>query len=76
VGLFVATLSLAAGIAGPILDLFFVCSKMTRHAVVATKAMTQSLSHLLKILYFGSVVAVTTAQVRPWLTEAQTALLH
>jgi uncharacterized protein len=60
-------LSLAAGIAGPILDLFFVRSKMTRHAVVATKAITQSLSHLLKILYFGGVVAVTTEEVRPWL---------
>jgi uncharacterized membrane protein YfcA len=66
-GLVCLALSLAAGIAGPILDLFFVRSKMTRHAVVATKAMTQSLSHLLKIAYFGTVVAVTTAQVRPWL---------
>jgi uncharacterized membrane protein YfcA len=60
-------LSLAAGIAGPILDLFFVRSKMTRHATVATKATTQSLSHLIKIVYFGGVIAVQGSQVRPWL---------
>jgi hypothetical protein len=63
-------LSLAAGIAGPILDLFFVRSKMSRHATVATKATTQSLSHLIKIVYFGSVVAVQGTEVRLWLAAA------
>jgi uncharacterized membrane protein YfcA len=58
-------LNLTAGIAGPILDVFFVRSKMTRHAVVATKAMTQSLSHLVKIAYFGGVLAVEGAEVTP-----------
>jgi uncharacterized membrane protein YfcA len=42
-------------------------SKMTRHAVVATKATTQSLSHLLKIGYFGGVLAVGGGTVAPWL---------
>jgi uncharacterized protein len=60
-------LSLAAGIAGPILDLFFVRSKMGRHATVATKATTQSLSHLIKIVYFGGVIAAQGAEIRPWL---------
>jgi len=63
-------LSLMAGLAGPILDVFFVRSKMTRHAVVATKAMTQTLSHLLKILYFGGVLAVGGAVVPPWVAAA------
>jgi uncharacterized protein len=40
---------------------------MTRHANVATKATTQSLSHLLKIVYFGGVIAVQGTEVRPWL---------
>jgi uncharacterized membrane protein YfcA len=53
-GVICSVLSLTAGVSGPILDVFFVRSKMTRHAVVATKAMTQSLSHILKILYFGA----------------------
>src|SRR5574342_57501 len=42
-GLVCLALSLTAGIAGPILDVFFVRSSMSRHAVVATKALTQAL---------------------------------
>ncbi|MEO7743337.1 MAG: sulfite exporter TauE/SafE family protein [Usitatibacter sp.] len=61
-----SALSLTAGVSGPILDVFFVRSRMTRHAVIATKAMTQSASHLLKILYFGGVVAVGGGAVAPW----------
>jgi uncharacterized protein len=61
-------LALMAGVSGPILDVFFVRSKMGRHAVVATKAMTQSLSHILKILYFGTIVAVAGGErLDPWL---------
>ena len=60
-------LNLTAGIAGPILDVFFVRSKMTRHAVIATKALTQSFSHVIKIAYFGGVMAVEGAHVTPWL---------
>ncbi len=52
-------LSLVAGVSGPVLDVFFIRSKMGRHAVVATKAITQSLTHLAKIIYFGAVVTAT-----------------
>ena len=52
-----ASLSLTAGIAGPILDTFFVRSKLRRHAVIGTKATTQTLTHLLKVGYFGSLSA-------------------
>jgi uncharacterized membrane protein YfcA len=69
-GIVCVGLSLTAGLAGPILDVFFVRSKMSRHAVVATKAMTQSLTHLLKILYFGGVLAVGDAGVPPWVAAA------
>ena len=58
-------LSLTAGISGPILDVFFMHSTMGRHAVVATKAATQSLSHLLKIAYFGAIVSATGDEVTP-----------
>ena len=73
-GIICSALSLLAGISGPILDVFFVRSKMTRHAVVATKAITQSLSHLLKILYFGGVMAVAGAEVAPWLAATMVLL--
>lgn len=66
-GVICSVLSLTAGVSGPILDVFFVRSKMGRQAVVATKAMTQSASHLLKIVYFGGVVAVAGSEVAPWL---------
>src|ERR1700694_1439742 len=66
-GLICSALNLTAGVSGPILDIFFVRSKMGRHAVVATKALTQSLSHILKIFYFGSVMALEGSQVEPWL---------
>jgi len=67
-------LSLTAGVSGPILDVFFVRSKMTRHAVVATKATTQSLSHLLKIAYFGGILTVGRGQVEPWIAAMMVAL--
>ena len=67
-------LSLTAGVSGPILDTFFVRSKMTRHAVVATKATTQSLSHLLKIAYFGGIVTTGRGTVEPWMGAMMIAL--
>ena len=64
-GIICSALSLTAGVSGPILDIFFVRSKMGRHAVIATKAMTQSLSHIMKIAYFGAFVSVEGASVHP-----------
>lgn len=66
-GIVCNVLSLTSGVSGPILDIFFVRSKMTRHAVVATKAMTQSFSHVLKIVYFGALVKMGGGDVEPWL---------
>lgn len=73
-GFLCSAISLTAGISGPILDIFFVRSKMTRHKVVATKASTQSLSHVLKIIYFGGVLAVEGGTVEPWLAVTMVAL--
>ncbi len=73
-GAICSALSLTAGVSGPILDVFFVRSQMTRHAVVATKAMTQSLSHILKILYFGAFVAAEGGTVHPLLAAIMVVL--
>lgn len=62
-GLVCQGLNLTAGVSGPILDVFFVRSDMGRHAVVATKALTQSASHLLKIAYFGGLVGAAGGRV-------------
>ena len=67
-GFLVQGLNTLAGVAGPLLDLFFVRADMTRQQIVATKSVTQSLSHLIKI-GFWSVPIVTAAgwsALPPW----------
>jgi uncharacterized membrane protein YfcA len=73
-GFLCVCLALTAGIAGPILDLFFVRSRMGRHSIVATKALTQTLSHLLKIVYFGRLVGGAEGHVDPWLAGTMVVL--
>ena len=53
-GLGVTGVNLTAGVAGPILDVFFVRTTLTRHEIVATKAATQVFSHLTKIIVYGA----------------------
>ena len=65
-GAICSALSLTSGVSGPILDVFFVRSRMTRQAVVATKAITQSLSHVLKILYFGAIATAAGSGAIEW----------
>ncbi len=57
-GLAVTGLNLTAGVAGPLLDIFFVRTELTRHAIVATKAATQVFAHLAKILVYGAPLVV------------------
>ena len=57
-GFLVAGLQLVAGVAGPLLDTFFVRSAMDRRVVVATKAATQAISHTLKVGYYGVLLAL------------------
>ncbi|MFN4024939.1 MAG: TSUP family transporter [Hyphomonas sp.] len=49
-----------AGVAGPIVQMFFIRTDMTRQAIVATEATTQTLAHFVKIV-FWSVPVVTAA---------------
>ena len=56
VGGLVSVLHLTAGVSGPVLDLFFLRPDLDRRLVVATKALTQVLSHGLKFAYFSLVV--------------------
>ena len=52
-GFLVTSVNLTAGVAGPLLDIFFVRTSLTRHQIVATKAATQVFSHLSKIIVYG-----------------------
>jgi len=51
-------LQLLAGVSGPILDVFFVQSGLDRRGIVSTKAAVQTLSHAMKLVYFGTALAV------------------
>ena len=48
--------NLIAGVGGPLLDIFFQRVDMTRHQVVATKAVAQTVGHISKIIFFGSLL--------------------
>jgi uncharacterized membrane protein YfcA len=67
VGLFagavVVTTNLLAGVGGPILDVFFQRVNLTRHQVVATKAVAQALGHISKVIFYGGLA---TASADDW----------
>ena len=52
-GMIVVATNILAGVGGPLLDVFFQRVEMTRHQVVATKAVAQSLGHISKVIFFG-----------------------
>ncbi len=59
-GLSVTSAQLLAGAAGPILDMFYLNSGLDRQKVVANKALTQTIGHLLRTLYYGVIISVDT----------------
>jgi uncharacterized membrane protein YfcA len=69
-GLLVTGLNLVAGVSGPLLDVFFVRAELGRHAVVATKAATQALAHLAKVVVYGTALSAGATGGVPWLVVA------
>ncbi len=72
-GVAVQGLNTVAGVAGPLLDLFFVRIYKTRQEIVATKAVTQVLAHVVKIAFWSAPVILAAEQdVLPpiWLIAA------
>lgn len=66
-GFLVTGLNLSAGVAGPLLDIFFVRTSLNRHQIVATKAATQIFSHLAKIVVYGApLLAIGGGAMPPW----------
>jgi uncharacterized protein len=66
-GFMVTALNLTAGVAGPLLDIFFVRTSLDRHQIVATKAATQVFSHAAKIIVYGGLLTgVSAAGLPPW----------
>jgi uncharacterized protein len=66
-GFLVTALTLMAGVAGPLLDIFFVRTALSRHVIVATKAATQVFAHLAKILVYGAMLTASQGEsLPPW----------
>jgi uncharacterized membrane protein YfcA len=50
------TLLLLTGVAGPLLDSFFLGGKLDRREIIATKAVCQIFGHAAKLVYFGAII--------------------
>lgn len=73
-GAVIMLVQLFGGAAGHILDQFFQASNLDRRAVVATKAVTQTIAHFFRIAYFGSFAASFNVVV-PWWVYCMTMAL-
>jgi uncharacterized protein len=56
-GIFTTIIQILAGVGGLFLDIFFQRSSLDRKTTIATKAPTQTFSHILRGAYFGSIGA-------------------
>ena len=65
-GFFTTIVQFMAGVGGPFLDVFFQKSMLDRKTTLATKAVTQSFSHVLRAAYFGSFAGLDVLQ-QHWL---------
>jgi uncharacterized protein len=73
-GVVCTVLSLLSGVSGPLLDVFFLPSRMDRRGVVATKAASQTFGHLVKIVYFGVLLSSERGSVEWWFAAAMVGL--
>jgi uncharacterized membrane protein YfcA len=58
-GLAVTAAQLFAGASGALLDVFYLNARLNRFQIIATKAFTQAIGHLLKLFYYGLIIGVT-----------------
>jgi uncharacterized membrane protein YfcA len=61
----VTAAQLFAGASGPLLDVFYLNARLDRYQIIANKALTQTLGHLLKLVYYGGVIGVTGDGIEP-----------
>lgn len=69
-GILVTTAQMLAGASGPVLDIFYVQSKLTRFEVLGTKAITQTLGHLIKLGYYGLFLGISAESLPFWVILA------
>lgn len=69
-GILVTSAQMLAGASGPVLDVFYVKSKLTRHQVMGTKAVTQTLGHLIKLAYYAFLLTALGSEIPFWVFPA------
>jgi uncharacterized membrane protein YfcA len=57
-GAVVTAAQLFAGASGPLLDVFYLNTSLNRFQIIASKAFTQTLGHVLKLIYYGAIIGV------------------
>lgn len=55
-------IQMTGGVVGPLLDLLYNNAPLTRQEIVSTKALTQTVMHLTRLLYFGTLIPLLTGQ--------------
>ncbi len=65
-GIFTTVLQFVAGVGGLFLDIFFNRSRLDRKTTNATKAITQTFSHILRAAYFGSLSGLGELKFACW----------
>jgi uncharacterized membrane protein YfcA len=63
-GVVTTVVQILSGVGGLFLDIFFQKSKLDRKTTNATKAVTQSFSHIIRALYFGSLSGIADVPLR------------
>jgi uncharacterized membrane protein YfcA len=65
-GIFTTVIQFMAGVGGLFLDIFFNKSRLDRKTTNATKAITQTFSHVLRAAYFGSLAGIGDLKFVVW----------
>jgi len=65
-GIITTVIQFMAGVGGLFLDIFFNKSRLDRKTTNATKAITQTFSHVLRAAYFGSLAGVGELTFAEW----------
>ncbi len=69
-GIVVTTAQMLAGASGPVLDIFYVQSSMTKEEILGTKAVTQTLGHIIKLIYYSAVMITASSELPVWVFPA------
>jgi uncharacterized protein len=74
-GVVTTIIQFLSGVGGLFLDIFFQKSTLDRKTTNATKAVTQTFSHVLRGLYFGSLAGVGELSASMWLPAVALAVI-